>query len=128
MSNTLTKDGKAKLRRASRESIAFYFQGLSATDRKAKWIHGNNRYRVRCTSRYETDLKATPPTVDDSALVAYVAASGPCHVIDGWSFIGRAIDSMLRGDTYGAIHLGYYAELRAAMALLACEGVGIFSQ
>lgn len=128
MSSALTSDGKAKLRQASREPIGSYFQGLSSLDRQAKWIHGNNRYRVRCTSRYENDLKATPPTVDDSDLVSYIAASGPCHVIDGWSFIGRAIDSMLRGDTYGAIHLGYYAELRAAMALLACEGVGIFNQ
>ncbi len=60
-------------------------------------------------------------------MVAYISASGPCHVIDGWSFIGRAIDATLRGDSYAAIHLGYYAELRAAMALLACEGVGILN-
>jgi hypothetical protein len=58
-------------------------------------------------------------------MVDYVAASGPAHVIDGWAFLGRAVDSALRRDSYSAIFFGYYAELRAAMALLAAEGLGI---
>jgi hypothetical protein len=128
MSNPLSKDGKKRLRKASREPVATYFQSLSSTDRRKKWLHTNNRYRLHCTHRYDCDLKAAPPTVDHAALTAYLAASGPCHVIDGWSFIGRAIDATLRGDSYTAIHLGYYAELRAAMSLLACEGVAILSR
>ncbi len=127
MDTPLTKDSKLRLRNASREPVRSYFQGLSVGDRQRKWLHANNRYRVRCTHRFESDRKITPPTVDHAALVAYISASGPCHVIDGWSFIGRAIDATLRGDSYAAIHLGYYAELRAAMALLACEGVGILN-
>jgi len=33
------------------------------------------------------------------------------------------MDSLLRGDVAGAVHLVYYAELRAAISLLASEGV-----
>jgi hypothetical protein len=84
-----------------------------------------NRYRVKCTSKYSDDLDAN--TVSDPNLVAYIAGSGPAHVIDAWSYLGRAIDATLRADTSSAIHFGYYAELRAAMALLACEGVGILN-
>lgn len=67
-------------------------------------------------------------TVNDSDVVEYVAASGPTHVIDAWSLLSRAVEAALRGDNYGAIHFAYYAELRAAVALLACEGIGIFNR
>src|SRR5262249_49786567 len=43
-------------------------------------------------------------------------------------FLGRAIDASLRGDRDVARHLSYYAELRAAMALLASEGLAIFDK
>jgi hypothetical protein len=42
--------------------------------------------------------------------------------------LGRAIEATLRGDTYAAVHFGYYSELRATMGLLASEGIGIFNQ
>src|SRR5262245_50036590 len=122
MSQPLTKTGKQHLRKASRAPVGTYFQTLSPPDRRARWLQTNNKYRVRCTHRYECDLKASPPTVDHAGLTSYIAASGPCHVVDGWSFLGRAVDAALHGDPYTAIHLGYYAELRAAMSLLACEG------
>src|SRR5438105_15609923 len=98
MSDPLSKDSKQRLRKASREPVGSYYRGLSARDRQRKWLHANNRYRLSCTNRYEADARAVPPTVDHAALRAYIAASGPCHVIDGWSFIGRAIDATLRGD------------------------------
>jgi hypothetical protein len=41
--------------------------------------------------------------------------------------LGRSVDAFTRGDAGAARHLGYYAELRAAMSLLAAEGIGIFS-
>ncbi|MBK6728914.1 MAG: hypothetical protein IPG63_17145 [Xanthomonadales bacterium] len=61
-------------------------------------------------------------------MIEYVSASAPAHVVDGWSFLSRGVDCAVRGDTYSALHFGYYAELRAAMGLLASEGVGIFNQ
>ena len=35
--------------------------------------------------------------------------------------------AQLRGDTGAATHLSYYAELRAAMSLLASQGIGVFN-
>ena len=67
-------------------------------------------------------------TVDDSALAQRIAASVPSHVMDGWSYFGRAIHCLIRGDTRNSVHLGYYAELRAALAIMAAEGIGIFDR
>ena len=123
----ISKTGKSILRKASRDAIAEYFQALSPTDRQTKWLPKTNRYRVTCVDRYSRDTTSDPPSVDKAEMIAYVAASGPGHVIDGWSFLARSVDALLRNDVYSAIHFGYYAELRAAMAILAAEGVGILN-
>ncbi|MDE0142742.1 MAG: hypothetical protein OXN19_14795 [Caldilineaceae bacterium] len=59
-------------------------------------------------------------------LAEYIAASIPLHVADGWTYLARAFQSIRAGDRNTAFHLAYYAELRAAMSLLASEGVGVF--
>ena len=65
--------------------------------------------------------------IDGMSLAEYVAYSIPIHVADGWSFLARGLDAVKAGDVDSAIHMAYYAELRAAMALLAAEGVGVFN-
>lgn len=120
------KANKKRFGKASRTQIEDYFVSLSPDARTVEWLDRSNRYRVKCTSKYWDDLAAK--TVSEPNLIAYIAGSGPTHVIDAWSYLGRAVDATLRGDTYSAIHFGYYAELRAAMALLACEGVGILNK
>jgi hypothetical protein len=119
------KKNKDLLRKASRQEIESYFVTLPNHERRKKWLRLGNRYRVWCTARYGQDLRSNK--VDDAELVQYVAASGPAHVIDSWSLLARAVEASLRGDTYAATHFGYYAELRAAVALLACEGLGVFN-
>ncbi len=57
-----------------------------------------------------------------------VAVRGPLHAIDGWSYLGRAISALLSGQTHVVRHLSYYAELRAALSILASSGVGIFNR
>jgi hypothetical protein len=123
----ISEKDKQSLRRASRLPVETYFQGLSDAQKRAEWLSPANRYRIECTKRYYDDLAAKPRTVDDDSLIGYISASAPAHVIDGWSTLGRAVDATLRSDTYNAIHLAYYAELKAAMALLASEGIGIFN-
>lgn len=61
-----------------------------------------------------------------TALRDLVAISGPCHCIDGWGFLARALSSLIAGDMHSARHFAYYAELRAALSLLASSGIGIF--
>lgn len=60
-------------------------------------------------------------------LAEFIAASVMLHCTDGWSYLGRAMAAQLRGDTGAATHLAYYAELRAAMSLLASQGIGVFN-
>lgn len=50
------------------------------------------------------------------------------HCFDGWSFLGRALEAEMAGDPDAARHLGYYAELRAAMSTLASQGIGVFDK
>lgn len=122
----LKRPEKKLLRKSSRQKVEDYFVSFPEPARSEKWLYQNNRYRTRCTSRYEGDLVATPSAVVSSQVIHYVSASAPAHAIDGWSYFGRAVDATLRGDTYSAVHFAYYAELRGAMSLLASEGIGVF--
>lgn len=118
----LRRAQKEILHKASRRSAEAYFQRAS---QQRRWLPVSNRYRRTCVERYAADTRAA--AVNDSQLAQYVGASAPAHAIDGWSCLGRAMDSALRRDTYSAVHFGYYAELRATMSLLAGEGIGIFN-
>ena len=86
---------------------------------------------MQCSNQYAIDRVKDPNTgtdrIDHASMVAYIAASCPTHVIDGWSSLSRAIGATLANDVYSACHIAYYAELRAAMALMAAEGVGILN-
>lgn len=79
---------------------------------------------------YNNDIIDTlkqQPNVDPLKLGEYIASSAPLHLADGWNYLSRAFEAASRGDRSAAYHLGYYAELRAAMSLLATEGIGIFN-
>ena len=56
-----------------------------------------------------------------------LAATGPNHCLDGWTFFSRSLSALLSGDTHTARHLSYYAQLRAALSILNLNGVGIFN-
>ncbi|ADQ85723.1 hypothetical protein [Methylovorus sp. MP688] len=117
---------KTRVRLASRKAVEMYFARCAANGINDCWLDIANRYRVAATNTYDRDLDKN--RVDHSALIEYISASAPAHLIDGWSYLARASDAILRGDLSAAIHFSYYAELRAAMSLLACEGIGIFNQ
>ena len=72
------------------------------------------------------DVLRKQTQVDPLKLGEYIASSVPLHLTDGWNYLSRALEAASRGDRGSAYHLAYYAELRAAMSLLATEGVGIF--
>ncbi len=126
---------KPILRRSSRIAIENYFVDQEQPQRALFWLPAGNRYQIRCTKTFDADVKSarTPPPARPLSkhkhrhAKAYVGASSPAHIIDAWSFLGRSVDAAFRGDTYSAVHFAYYAELRAAMALLGSEGFGVFS-
>ena len=65
--------------------------------------------------------------IDAETLGEYIASSTLLHLADGWNYLSRAFDAASRGDRSAAYHLAYYAELRAAISLLATEGIGVFN-
>ena len=56
-----------------------------------------------------------------------MAATAPSHCLDGWTFLSRALGALLAGDAHTTRHLAYYAQLRAALSILGCNGIGIFN-
>ena len=112
---------------SSSESVAT-FALLAKNFRNRQWLVGN-RYRDGCIERINSDCPdRTTNRIAKLSLKKYIAASAPLHCIDGWSFLGKALLSCSLGDNNSAKHFAYYAELRAAMSLLASEGIGIFDK
>jgi hypothetical protein len=92
---------------------------------KGTWLEATNHYVEDVIEQLAHDAN-TGRITNHSDLIDYIAVSSPIHCVDGWSYLGRALESHMRGDCNTATHLAYYAELRAAMSLLASQGVGIF--
>jgi len=91
------------------------------------WLFESNRYASGDISRTLGNDHRNG-TIADADLSQRIAASIPSHVFDGWSYFGRAVHCLIRGDTRNTVHLGYYAELRAALALMASEGIGVLNR
>jgi hypothetical protein len=123
----LGPDAKKILRKASKEKLQASLERLGRHFRRDDWIGKTNRYRKNCVSVIKRDESDTRP-FRNGDFAQYIAASGPLHCADGWGFLGRATQCHSIGDADSARHLGYYAELRAAMSLLAYNGVGILDR
>ena len=91
-----------------------------------RWLNTDHPYN----NDIITTLKQQPKVanIDAVKLGEYIACSAPLHLADGWNYLSRAFDAISHGDRNSAYHLAYYAELRAAMSLLATEGIGIFDR
>ncbi len=67
-----------------------------------------------------------PPSAGEKdELAEYLALSSAAHVLDGWRYMSQASLAFLSGSRTQALHLAYYAELRAGLAILAHSGIGI---
>ena len=62
---------------------------------------------------------------DASHVSEYVAVSALHHCYDGWSYLSQALVAEASANFAVARHLSYYAELRAAMSLLAVHGIAV---
>ncbi|MBS4066735.1 MAG: hypothetical protein KGZ74_19390 [Chitinophagaceae bacterium] len=90
-----------------------------------RWL-GKKNYYVKETKKRVN--KATLSDLKKKQIEEYIAASVIIHCSDGWTYLTRAVDSLINGDIASSIHFAYYAELRSAMSLMAFEGVGIFDK
>lgn len=124
----LTNHTKSQLSCASRSAITQAMGSLPIqSEGVPQWLPPGQRYEASDISLVlRKDL--AEDTIDSPALVQRIAASVPSHVLDGWSLFGRAVHCLIRGDTRASVHLGYYAELRAVLAIVASEGIAIFNK
>ena len=120
----------ASLRRASREPV---IQALSSFVGKPvnEWLStghpaATGQFLKTDGKQYSSYTELTKRFTSQQILDV-LAATGPSHCLDGWTFFSRALASLLSGDTHTTRHLAYYAQLRAALSLLHCHGVGIFN-
>jgi hypothetical protein len=114
------------LRRLKRENVELTLAGLRPFMKSARWVGVNNRYAIDTVKTLVAEVDVGT-LQNPSQLSEYIAASCLLHCSDGWSYLGRAIWALLKGDPHRARHLAYYAELRAATGLLATEGIGVFN-
>ena len=91
-----------------------------------RWLGRSNPYGTDPVGAIRNQVQPGPP-LRHRKLVDYVAVSAILHCFDGWSYLGRALQAEMACDPDSARHLGYYAELRAAMAVLASAGIGVFN-
>ena len=103
------------------------FYGLRRFIKRQGWIGKNNKYSIDTVKKIVAKSKAGH-IQEARHLSQYIAASCVLHCADGWAYLGKAILAVLRGDPHRSRHFGYYAELRAAMSLLASEGIGVFDK
>lgn len=91
-----------------------------------RWLGSNNRYWANPVKALRVDFDG--PGVNAKHAGEYVAASASLHSADAWSYLGSSLRAHLAGQPDVARHLAYYAELRAAISLLAARGIGIFNR
>lgn len=126
MTVVLSRDDKTAIRRLRKSDVEVTVSGLKRFLNNSSWIGKSNYYANDVVSRLKNAAPATKQHRRN--LAQYIAASVTLHANDGWSYLGRAIGCILTGDTHRALHLAYYAELRATMSLLAGSGIGIFDR
>ena len=91
---------------------------------QGRWLAEGNRY-AEGKLLANVEEEHVSGVKDAAGLAETIAASTALHVADAWNYAGRALNAHAHGDADTAIHLAYYAELRAAMGILAACGVGV---
>jgi hypothetical protein len=99
---------------------------LARTFRRNRLLPASNSYANAVLRELRRNARPGRADVDDE-LTEYVAASSVVHCADGWSYLGRGIAAHLSGHADIALHMAYYAELRAAIAALHTHGIAIFN-
>ena len=124
------EDALDLLGKSSPNGVALAMNRVASNLNGGDWLSRSHRYRDRRGGRgnfrFKDDLSNRRVNADEMA--EYIGVSAPVHSLDGWALLGRAIHSLLRGDPYSSVHLAYYAELRAALSLLATQGIGVFDR
>jgi hypothetical protein len=130
MPQTLSVNQMSQLQTAVANCSRTHIKDILLNDIKpfvnnSSWVDSNNRYLINGALRVDKDSKSGLLVSKD--LKEYIAASTVLHCKDGWDYYSSAVSAILNGNFHNAIHFAYYAEVRAVMAFLACDGIGIFN-
>ncbi len=118
------------LRKASPDVITARisnFNGQSVSEWLGAAHLANTGQLLQANGRPCRTLSAAKNRFSNTQIIDVLAASAPNHLIDSWSYLSRAITALAYQDHHATRHLAYYAQLRAAMSILACVGVGVFN-
>ena len=116
---------RRELSTASRSAVQHVMSRLLSHWKGGSWLSQANSYQHDSVGRIG-DHVANNTAPQHEELADYIAASALAHCFDGWSYLARALEAEMVGDPDTARHLAYYAELRAAMSILASAGIGVF--
>lgn len=122
----LSNANKQLLNALNRSNVSTTLSASKRFAKDARWLSRKNLYRTDAAEKVDSDVLAGAIS-NPRHLAQYISVSTLLHCSDGWSYLGRAVQALLRGDPHRARHLAYYAELRATMSLLASEGIGVFN-
>ena len=118
------------LQQASRDRVIDALAGFSGTP-VAAWLPrahpASGGQFLRANGKALTDYPTFQSRFSGQQAGEVLAATSPNHCMDGWTFLSRALAALLAGDTHTARHLAYYAQLRAGLSILGCNGIGIFN-
>ena len=120
----------ASLRQASRDPVIHALSGFAGKPVN-DWLPTGHPAAtcqfLKTNGKPYSNYTALTKTFTSQQILDVLAATGPSHCLDGWTFLSRALAALLSGDTHTTRHLAYYAQLRAALSLLHCHGIGIFN-
>lgn len=88
---------------------------------KGLWFASGNDYVPGHHDAIEKDIEEKK--LNHDALAEYLSSAAFIHCQNAWSYFGGSINALLHGNASTVIHLAYYAELHAAMSILASEGI-----
>lgn len=128
MPRGLKQPAKIDLNLASATAVETAFRGLRSNVIHQQWLCAGNVYKLDSVGQIERDLGAGGGGINSPHLAEFIAASVPLHCADGWTFLARSLSCYINGNPNQAAHFAYYAELRAAMAILAARGIGVFNK
>lgn len=90
------------------------------------WLSDNNRYKRDIIEKIKNDAKPEN-SINHNDLREYTAVSSILHCTDGWTFLSRALKSLISGDVPSAMFFIYYSELRALMSLFSTNGIAVLN-
>ncbi|MDR6775644.1 hypothetical protein [Azospirillum sp. BE72] len=112
---------KVRLNAAKSSSVSSGLSRVLPAVESGEWLPPSHSYRR--ISDIERD--ASSGSIKSKEYTEHIAVSAPLHSMDGWRYLSGSLGALIHGDYHGARHMAYYAELRAALSILASAGIGI---